>query len=213
MEPLHGIAFCLSCINISILEDRDRAHEIKDYSIFSSLEASHMNSLITEDEYREGYPTPANPMDNARGTRLAEYIRKLPREEIIQFIRDPKALPYVPKLFENRLLWWENWMVQKRMVENDLAFIVPTQHRGGKSDYTSTCLMQSRLWRQRLRDLRNITLQLRKYAVAACSPGLLDDISMRRLKAKMNALQQSLPEVCDVLGYPKKQLVWNTKPW
>jgi hypothetical protein len=214
MEALHGIAFCLVRLNISILEARDHAHQNNDYNLFSDLESSHMDDLITADEYKKWYPTPGIPMDSAQETRLAEYTNTFPREQIIQRIRDPKALPYISKLFERRLMMYETWKVQRKMFENNPDFVVPTLHRErGKGDYTYTCVSECRLWRQSLRDLYNITLQLRNDAIAACSSNLLDDISLRQLKAKITALQLGFQEICDELGLPREKLVWDSQTW
>jgi hypothetical protein len=60
MQLLHGIAFCLIRLNITILEARDHAHQNNDYNLFSSLESSHMNGLITADEFKEGYKLQAS---------------------------------------------------------------------------------------------------------------------------------------------------------
>jgi hypothetical protein len=214
MQPLHGIAFCLIRLNISILEARDNAHQNNDYSLFSSIESSHMNGLLTVDEYERLHTTSTISMDGAQEARLVEYINTFSTEQIIRRIRDPKALPYMPKMFENRLLTWETWKGQRKMLENDPDFVIPTQYKaGGKAEYANTCVYNYRILRQIIRNLYTITLHLRKHAIAACSSKMLDDISVRQLKAKMTALQPGFQETCEELGYPREQLVWDTQPW
>jgi len=213
-QPLHGIAYCLIRLNINILVARDVAHNDNDYSHFSHLESYHMNGLITADECKEWYSTPGIPMDSAQEARLAEYVSTYSSEQIIQRIRDPKALPYMTKLFELGLLRWESWKGQKRMAENDPDFVPPPLYKEkGKAEYVNICVYNYRLCCQKLRYLYNITLQLQKYSTIACSSSLLDDISLRKLKAKMTALQPGFQETCEALGCPREQLVWDTQPW
>jgi hypothetical protein len=213
-QPLHGIAYCLIRLNIHILVARDVAHNDSDYSHFSRLESNHMSGLITADECKEWYSTPGILMDSAQEVRLAEYVSTYSREQIIQRIRDPKALPYMTKLFELGLLPWETWKGQKRMAENDPDFVPPPLYKEkGKAEYVNICVYNYRLCCQRLRHLYNITLQLQKYSIVACSSGLLDDISLRQLKAKMTALQPGFQEACEALGCSRAQLVWDTQPW
>jgi hypothetical protein len=214
MQLLRGIAFCLIRLNITILEARDDDHRRNYYSHFSSFESHYMNDLISPDEYNEGYPLPGIPMDGAREARLAGYINTYSREQIIQRIQDAKALPYLPKIFEHRLVMWNSWKVQKRMLENDPDFVIPAYRKEkSKSDYVGTCAFQYRSWHRRLRELYNITLQLRNFAIAACSSNLLDDISLRQLKAKMTALQPVFQETCNELELPREKLVWDSQTW
>ena len=214
VQPLHGIAFCLIRINLSILEARDEAHYSNEYSIFSRPESSHINGLLTLDECKEGYPGPGFVADSVQEIRLAEYVNTYSREQIIQRIRDPKALPYMSKLFDYRLYMWESWKRQKRMVENDPNFVLPNVHKmKSKAEYAYICGLQDRISRQRLRGVYNLTLSLQKYIIAACSCNPLDDNSLRQLKAKMTALQPGFQETCEALGCPREQLVWDTQPW
>jgi hypothetical protein len=214
MQSLHGIAFCLIRLNTSILVARDNAHQNNDYSIFSSKEFSYMNSLITVDEYERWHTTSTISMDGEQETRLVEYINTFSTEQIIQRIQDPKALPYMPKLFESRLGIWETWKGQRKMLENDPDFVIPPQYKAvGKAEYANICVYNYRTSRQIIRNLYTITLQLRKHTITACSSKILDDTSIRQLKAKMTALQPGFQETCQELGYPREQLVWDTEPW
>ena len=214
MQLLHGIVFCLIRLNITILEARDDDHQRNYYSFFSRSESPYMNDLITPDEYKEGYPFPGIPMESAQEARLAEYINTYSREQIIQRIQDAKALPYLSKVFEHRLVMWNSWKVQKRMLENDANFIIPAHGKGkSKSDHAVTCMFEYRLWHRRLRELYNITLKLRNFTIAACSSNLLDDISLQQLKAKMTALQPVFQEACDELELPREKLVWDSQIW
>jgi hypothetical protein len=100
------------------------------------------------------------------------------------------------------------------MVEVDPNSVPPTYHREKtKSEYAYVCVVQNRRWRRKLRDLVDITLQPRKHSITACSSNLLDEISLRQLKAKMTALQPGFQEACDVLGLPREMLVWDSRTW
>jgi hypothetical protein len=214
MQPLHGLAFCLIRLNIDILGARDSSHRRRDFNFFGAQESGHMDGLVTAGECKEGYQIPGSLMDGAQQTRLAEYVKTYSREQIIQRIRDPKALPYLLRIFEHRLMHSGGWRGQIRMVENDPTFVLPANHKEKvKADYAYECMLQYRLSRHILRDLYSTTLQLREYAITACSSHLLDDISLRQLKAKMTALQPGFQEACGELGLPREMLVWDSQTW
>lgn len=82
-----------------------------------------------------------------------------------------------------------------------------------RSEFTSYCLRNDRLIRWVLRDIYNIILQLQRHIIKTASSDLLDDISLKRLEAKMCALQPGFQEVCHELGEPKEVLVWAADPW
>lgn len=169
---------------------------------------------MTEDEYKRWHHKYDRLMDGEQEAQLVEYVNNFSKEQAIQRIQEVKALPYMSKLFEQRLYMCQYWKSRRKVVEHNPDFEIPTPSSlTDKVDYFEKCLLSDRIYRWILRDLYNVVLQLQKHIIAAASSDLLDDISLKRLRAKMFALQSGFQEACEELGETKERLVWNSQTW
>jgi len=176
--------------------------------VFTEFDCGHIPGLIARDEYQRWYNN-GGVIDCQQEATLVEFVNNLSRDEAIQRIREIGELPYLPKLFPSLILQYQYSKLQIKLADISLDLLGGTE----KAEYIGKCVKHDQTNRWTLQEIYNVVLQLQRHVVQATASGFLDEVSLKRLRAKMSAIQPGFRDACEELGEPKQYLVWNSQTW
>jgi hypothetical protein len=144
--------------------------------------------------------------------KIRHFVQTLTRDEAIEYVQYSGTLPYLSRLFEQKISLCQMAAARKQVVDSSPNLRVPgdlIQEFGEdftESDYAQYCIREYNGARIALRFIYNIALLLHDYLPLAIRYKVFDDKSTNALIEKMIALQEHFREACRMLGKPEQDL-------